>query len=85
MGVGLDAIHHAPPRATARRVAHGEEPARPQRAGQQNRTRQRRLHDWLVRAASWPLLLVIAACEIAWLLLLAYAAHTFLLQPILGY
>jgi hypothetical protein len=85
MGVELEARHHAPPRGTARGAAHVDDTARPHRAGQQDRTRERRPRDWLVRAASWPLLLVIAACEIAWLLLLAYAAHTFLLQPVLGY
>ncbi len=37
------------------------------------------------RLAVLPLFLVLAAFEIAWLLLLAYAAHRFLLQPILEY
>ena len=43
-------------------------------------------HDRLLtRVAALPLFLVLAAFEIAWLLLLAYAAHRFLLQPILEY
>jgi hypothetical protein len=46
---------------------------------------RRRPHDRLARVAVLPLILVLAAFEIAWLLLLAYAAHRFLLQPILEY
>jgi hypothetical protein len=43
-------------------------------------------HDRLLtRVAVLPLFLVLAAFEIAWLLLLAYATHRFLLQPILAY
>ena len=45
----------------------------------------RRPQDILVRAAVLTLFLVLAAFEIAWLLLLAYAPHRFLLQPILAY
>ena len=45
----------------------------------------RRTHDRLRVAAVLPLFLVLAAFEIAWLLLLVYAAHRFLLQPILEY
>ena len=45
----------------------------------------RRTHDRLRVAAVLPLFLVLAAFEIAWLLLLAYVAHRFLLQPILEY
>ena len=39
----------------------------------------------LTRLAVLPLFLLLAAFEIGWLLLLAYAAHRFLLQPILEY
>jgi len=43
-------------------------------------------HDRLLtRVAVLPLFLVLAAFEIAWLLLLAYATHRFLLRPILEY
>ena len=45
----------------------------------------RRPYDRLRVAAVLPLFLVVAAFEIAWLLLLVYAAHRFLLQPILVY
>lgn len=45
----------------------------------------RRPHDRLRVAAVLPLFLVVAAFEIAWLLLLVYVAHRFLLQPILEY
>jgi hypothetical protein len=46
---------------------------------------RRRPHSRLGWVAVLPLFLVLAAFEIAWLLLLAYAAHKFLLQPILEY
>ncbi len=45
----------------------------------------RRLHGRLGWVAVLPLFLVLAAFEIAWLLLLAYAAHRFLVQPIIEY
>lgn len=86
MWVGLEASGHVPRHATARgRAAHGDhtEHARPE--GRRDSTRQRPHHEWLTRAATLPFVLVVVACEIAWLLLLAYAAHRFLLQPILEY
>ena len=86
MWVGLEARGHVPPRATTRgQAAHGELTEHVWPEGRRDRTRQRRHHDRLMRAATLPFVLVVVTCEIAWLLLLAYAAHSFLLQPILEY
>ena len=77
MQVGLEARSDA--------ASHGAERLRqpvPERPG--GRALRGR-HDRLRVAAVLPLVLVVAAFEIAWLLLLVYAAHRFLLQPILEY
>jgi hypothetical protein len=71
MQAGLEARSDAPSQAPE--PVHHPEPV------------PRRPHDRLRVAAVLPLFLVVAALEIAWLLLLVYAAHRFVLQPILEY
>ena len=65
--------------------AHGEYTEQPDVEAQHEDSEQQSSgHHSLVRVVQWPLHLTIALIEIAWLLSFAYAAHRFVLEPILG-
>ena len=86
MGVGVQASGSVLPSAVALgQPAYGEQTEQPEVEAQHDGAEQQSSgHRWLVRVLQWPVLLTIALIEMAWLLVLAYAAHKFVLGPILG-
>ena len=85
MGAGVQAGGSVPPRAGAlRQPAYGEYAEQPEVDAEHEGTQQVRADARWVRLAQWPVLLSLAALEIAWLILLAYAIHGFVLNPIFG-
>jgi hypothetical protein len=87
MGVEVQASGGAPQGGAAlAQPAYGEYTEQPDvEAQHENAEQKSSRHHWVVRLVQWPTLLAILLIEIAWLLLLGYGAHRFVLQPILGY
>lgn len=86
MGVGDQASGSVPPSAVAlAQPAYGEHTEQPEVEAQHEDSEQQSSgHHWFVRVMQWPFLLTIALTEIAWLLLIAWAAHRYVLGPILS-
>ena len=85
MGVGVEASGASPPYATElRQPAYGEHSDEPQVQAQDKGCEQETAGDRFARRAQWPVLVVLAATEIAWLIGLVYVIHRFVLSPLFG-
>ena len=74
----------ARPSVALRQPAYGEYTEQPEVEAQDGRADQETARDELGRWAQWPVLLVLALLEIAWLVALVYVVHRFVLGPVYG-
>ena len=70
--------------ATLRQPAYGEYTEQPEVEAQYEGADQESARDELGRWAQWPVLLVLALLEVAWLVALGYVIHRFVLSPVYG-